>query len=100
MKSIDSKQVLIEGNAFETKPNKSKIEVISSEGTNIKYDLVGKLVDETGLTRECIVKILTGIEKCVFDQFKQNPEEFILKAANLINEQKATLIVQHIAYTK
>lgn len=100
MKSIDSKQALIEGNAFETKPNKSKIEVISSEGTNIKYDLVGKLVDETGLTRECIVKILTGIEKCVFDQFKQNPEEFIIKAANLINEQKATLIVQHIAYTK
>lgn len=100
MKSIDSRQALIEGNAFETKPNKSKIEVISSEGTNIKYDLVGKLVDETGLTRECIVKILTGIEKCVFDQFKQNPEEFIIKAANLINEQKATLIVQHIAYTK
>lgn len=100
MKSIDSKQALIEGNAFETKPNKSKIEVISSEGTNIKYDLVGKLVDETGLTRECIVKILTGTEKCVFDQFKQNPEEFIIKAANLINEQKATLIVQHIAYTK
>ena len=100
MKSIDSKQALIEGNAFETKPNKSKIEVISSEGTNIKYDLVGKLVDETGLIRECIVKIMTGIEKCVFDQFKQNPEEFIIKAANLINEQKATLIVQHIAYTK
>lgn len=100
MKSIDSKQALIEGNAFETKPNKSKIEVISSEGTNVKYDLVGKLVDETGLTRECIVKILTGIEKCVFDQFKQNPEEFIIKAANLINEQKATLIIQHIAYTK
>ena len=100
MKSIDSKQALIEGNAFETKPNKSKIEVISSEGTNIKYDLVGKLVDETGLTRECIVKILTGIEKCIFDQFKQNPEEFIIKAANLINEQKATLIVQHIVYTK
>lgn len=100
IKSIDSKQVLTEGNAFETKPNKSKIEVISSEGTNIKYDLVGKLVDETGLTRECIVKIMTGIEKCVFDQFKQNPEEFIIKAANLINEQKATLIVQHIVYTK
>ena len=100
MKSIDSKQALIEGSAFETKPNQSKIEVISSKGTNIKYDLVGKLVDETGLTRECIVKILTGIEKCVFDQFKQNPEEFIIKAANLINEQKATLIVQHIAYKK
>lgn len=100
MKSIDSKQALIEGNAFETKPSQSKMEVISSKGTSIKYDLVGKLVDETGLTRECIVKILTGIEKCIFDQFKQNPEEFIIKTARLINEQKATLIVQHIAYSK
>lgn len=100
MKSIDSKQALIEGKAFETKPSQSKMEVISSSGTNIKYDLVGKLVDETGLTRECIVKILTGIEKCVFEQFKQNPEDFIIKTARLINEQKATLIVQHIAYSK
>lgn len=100
MKSIDSKQALVEGSAFETKPSQSKMEVISSGGTSIKYDLVGKLVDETGLTRECIVKILTGIEKCVFDQFKQNPEEFIIKSARLINEQKATLIVQHIAYSK
>ena len=100
MKSIDSKQALIDGKAFETKPSQSKMEVISSSGTNIKYDLVGKLVDETGLTRECIVKILTGIEKCVFEQFKQNPEEFIIKTARLINEQKATLIVQHIAYSK
>lgn len=100
MKSIDSKQALVEGSAFETKPSQSKMEVISSKGTSIKYDLVGKLVDETGLTRECIVKILTGIEKCIFEQFKQNPEEFIIKSARLINEQKATLVVQHIAYSK
>lgn len=100
MTAIDSKQALIDGSAFETKPSQSKMEVISSKGTSIKYDLVGKLVDETGLTRECIVKILTGIEKCVFDQFKQNPEEFIIKSARLINEQKATLIVQYITYSK
>lgn len=43
MKSIDSKQALIDGKAFETKPSQSKMEVISSSGTNIKYDLVGKL---------------------------------------------------------
>lgn len=35
-----------------------------------------------------------------FEQFKQNPEEFIIKSARLINEQKATLIVQHITYSK
>ena len=64
----------------------------------VKYDLIGKLVDATGLTRKAIVEILTGIEKVVFDQFKNNPEEFILKAAEQINDQKATAIIQHITY--
>lgn len=100
MKSIKSKQDLFDGLAFENKPNQTKTESISATNTSIKYDLIGKLVDETGLTRETIVKILVGIEKAVFDQFKTNPEEFIIKAANLINEQKATLIIQHISYTK
>ena len=100
MRSIKSKQDLFDGLAFENKPNQTKTESISATNTSIKYDLIGKLVDETGLTRETIVKILVGIEKAVFDQFKTNPEEFIIKAANLINEQKATLIIQHISYTK
>ena len=30
--------------------------------------------------------------------FKKNPEEFISKVIKLINEQKATLIVEHITY--
>lgn len=34
----------------------------------------------------------------VFDQFKDNPEEFIVKAASLINEQKAAAIIEHITY--
>ena len=100
MRSIKSKQDLFDGLAFENKPNQTKTESISATNTSIKYDLIGKLVDETGLTRETIVKILVGIEKAVFDQFKTNPEEFIIKAANLINEQKATLIIQHIKNEK
>ena len=44
------------------------------------------------------VAILTGIEKPVFEQFKFNPEEFIIKAAALINDEKATAIIQHITY--
>ena len=63
-----------------------------------KYDLIGKLVSETGLTRKDIVRIMTGIEPAVFDQYKYNPEEFILKSAQLINEQKATAIIEHITY--
>lgn len=100
MSSIKSKQDLFDGLAFDSKATQSKTENISSVATSIKYDLVGKLVDNTGLTRNTIVKILQGIEKVKFDLFKSNPEEFIIKAGNLINEQKATLIVQHISYTK
>lgn len=64
----------------------------------MKYDLVGKLVEETKLTRKDIIAILRGIQKPVFEQFKDNPEEFIIKAAALINDEKATAIIQHITY--
>ena len=59
---------------------------------------IGKLVEETGLTRKAVVAILTGIEKITFNQFKDNPEEFIIRAAALINDEKATAIIQHITY--
>ena len=45
-----------------------------------------------------IIAILRGIQKPVFEQFKDNPEEFIIKAAALINDEKATAIIQHITY--
>lgn len=43
---------------------------------------------------------MQGIEKTTFNQFHRNPEEFIIKASNLINEQKATAIIEHITYNK
>lgn len=65
---------------------------------SVKYDLVGKLVEETKLTRKDIVAILQGIKPPVFRQFKYNPEDFIIKAAAIINDEKATIIVKHITY--
>ncbi|ONI47172.1 restriction endonuclease subunit R, partial [Candidatus Epulonipiscium fishelsonii] len=65
---------------------------------SIKYDLVGKLAERTGLTRNAIVKILKGIEPDKFGQFKNNPENFIIESAKLINNQKAAVIVEHIEY--
>lgn len=66
--------------------------------SNIKYDLIGKLVDETKLTRRDIIQILQEIQPFTFNQFKDNPEEFIIKAAALINNEKAAAIVEHITY--
>ena len=66
----------------------------------MRYDLVGKLVEETGLTRATIAAILAGMAPQKFSMFRLNPEEFILKAGKIINNEKATAIIQHIAYNK
>ena len=97
MDRIDSKDDLLNGTSFVRDKAKicSDAAVVNS---NVKYDLVGKLVDETGLTRKAIVSILKGIDESIFNQFKSNPEEFIIKAASLINDEKATAIIEHITY--
>ena len=67
---------------------------------NVRYDLVGKLVEETGLTRATIASILQGIAPLVFAQYKLNPEDFIIKAGKIINNQKADMIIEHITYNR
>lgn len=64
----------------------------------VSYDLLGKLAENTGLTRKTIAEILSGMEPVVFKQFKQNPEHFITEASRLINEQKATIIIERLSY--
>ncbi|SHI97040.1 type III restriction enzyme [Geosporobacter subterraneus DSM 17957] len=99
MTDIQSREQLQQGSAFVKEKNEVyKAEISASSA--VKYDLVGKVVTETGLTRKAVVSILHGIEKAVFGQFANNPEEFIIKAAQIINEQKATTIIQHITYNK
>ena len=41
---------------------------------------------------------MQGINAKTFYQFTTNPEDFIAKTTRLINEQKATMVVEHIAY--
>lgn len=97
MEVIKSKEELLSGASF-VKEESSSYGVAMTANSNVKYDLIGKLVDETGLTRKALVAILKGIQSSVFDQFKDNPEEFIVKAAALINDEKATAVIEHITY--
>ena len=99
MSDIRSKEALQSGDAFVKTKGEAK-QAKMSASSSVKYDLIGKIVAETGLTRKAVVQIMTGIEPSVFSQFKDNPEEFIIKAAGIINDQKATVIIQHIAYNK
>ncbi|MDR4508692.1 MAG: DEAD/DEAH box helicase family protein [Candidatus Brocadiaceae bacterium] len=66
--------------------------------SGVKYDLIGKIAEDTKLTRTTIAGILKDINESVFSQYRVNPEDFILKAGTLINEQKATVIVEYLAY--
>ena len=97
-KTMDSNQVK-RGDSFgSVKTRTETIKNTAIDGT--KYDLVGKIVDNTTLTRKTIVKILSSIESYKFKMFSINPEEFITKVSRLINEQKANMIVDHITYNQ
>lgn len=98
MNEIKSKNQLLSGDSFVKEKSGAYSAGSVEVSTSIKYDLVGKLVEETGLTRKAVIKILTGIKPTVFKQFRENPEEFIIQSAKLINNEKATAIIQHIAY--
>ena len=94
--SIDY-DALSSGDAFALKENATDYETRATH-TTVKYDLVGDLAAATQLTRKTAGTILSQLEKPVFGQYKKNPEEFITKASNLIKEQKATAIIEHLTY--
>lgn len=71
-----------------------------TQRSQIKYDMVGKIAENTNLTRKTVVKILKGIRAEKFSMYKNNPEEFFKEISRLIREQKATMIVEHIYYDK
>ena len=64
----------------------------------MRYDLVGRLVEETGLTRATAAAILQGMTPETFAMFRLNPEDFLLQASRLINREKAAAVVRHITY--
>lgn len=85
------------GEAFKLKATEIEVNRLSVHSA-VKYDLIGRLAEGTQLTRRTIAEILKGMNVAVFSQFKTNPESFIAEAIRLINEQKATVIIEHLAY--
>lgn len=67
---------------------------------NVTFDLIGEIATATRLTRQAVAAILKGIDVNVFKLFAANPEEFIREAIKLIDEQKASTIIEHITYDK
>ncbi|MCB6060944.1 type III restriction-modification system endonuclease [Flavobacterium psychrophilum] len=68
--------------------------------TNTVYDIIGEIVNATNLKRTTVVTILKKINPNQFYLIRKNPEEFIAKCSKLINETKASLIINNILYHK
>ena len=88
---------LEEGTGFEQGTRTTHTGEISAH-SKVPYDLIGKIVEGVQLTRHTVASILSGIDSNRFDLFRDNPEEFILNTIKLINEQKATTVVEHLTY--
>src|SRR5690554_6483797 len=94
-----TKEDLKEGAAFEvskTDPKKLSADLY----TDVKYDIIGEIEALTNLKRATIATILKKIHEEKFYLLRKNPEEFIAKCAKLINETKASLIINNITYHK
>ncbi|MHB8092514.1 MAG: type III restriction-modification system endonuclease [Syntrophales bacterium] len=89
---------LRDGQGFNIKENETG-HFTHSVHSAVKYDLIGKLAEDTHLTRRTVAEILKGMSGVVFSQYRQNPEDFMQKAATIINEQKATAVVEHLTYS-
>ena len=95
--AIDQKNI---DNSFERGANSGKrTQFTNSVSTSAKYDLVHEIAQRTHLTRKTIVRILLGTKEKL-QMFRDNPEEYITKISELIDNEKAAVIVHGIRYNK
>ena len=97
--NIKSKEELEAGRAMQVN-KKQNIKVNEAVASGVRYDLLGELVQRTGLKRSTIAAILKKIKAETFGMYRKNPEEFIIRAGNIINDKKAISVIEHITYHK
>jgi type III restriction enzyme len=93
-----SYEALQAGDAFRLEQTQTA-RLNASVHSAVQYDLIGKLAAETTLTRAALGAILQKIRPSVFEFYRLNPEDFLRVAARLVNEQMATVIVEHLSYS-
>ena len=86
--TLGSAEELRSGTAFDKHSATILSDKMPATARGSQYDVIGKLITATRLTRRTVIKILRGIDKNVFEQLKHNPEEFILTTARIINDEK------------
>ncbi len=99
----DQKEEMDEMDLYEkTSMNRTNSQIQKTEHLlwDVRYDLVGEIAKWTTLTRNTVTKILSKIREDKFRQFKVNPEDFIRQTIDLIDQQKATTLINNIVYYK
>ena len=99
LEHIQSKEALEAGQAMQVGTTRN-IKLKEAVASGVRYDLLGELVQRTGLKRSTIATILQRIKPETFGMYRTNPEEFIIRAGNIINERKSSAVIEHIAYHK
>ena len=99
LEHIQSKEALETGQAMQVGTTRN-IKLKEAVASGVRYDLLGELVQRTGLKRSTIATILQRIKPETFGMYRTNPEEFIIRAGNIINERKSSAVIEHIAYHK
>ncbi|MCX7560218.1 DEAD/DEAH box helicase family protein [Sulfitobacter sp. F26204] len=77
---------------------KLRTETGTSAHSRVSYDVIGAICENTDLTRRTVGEILGGIQTVKFSEFAKNPEQFIADASHMIQEQKATAIIEKLTY--
>lgn len=80
----------------DTKSTSNELTDVST--SSVRYDLIGQVAKGANITRRTAAKILQGLRPAKLAMFRNNPEEFIRKVVQIVREQKATMIVNHIHY--
>ena len=99
LEHTQSKEVLEAGQAMQVGTTRH-IKLKEAVASGVRYDLLGELVQRTGLKRSTIATILQRIKPETFGMYRTNPEEFIIRAGKIIDERKSSAVIEHIAYHK
>ena len=99
LEHTQSKEVLEAGQAMQMGTTRH-IKLKEAVASGVRYDLLGELVQHTGLKRSTIATILQRIKPETFGMYRTNPEEFIICTGKIINERKSRAVIEHIAYHK
>jgi type III restriction enzyme len=85
------------GDAFVSQENQTDT-LTTAARSAVKYDLIGKLAESTQLTRQTIATAIFAASTPRSSANTRPTPKTSSQSRRLINEQKATVIVEHLAY--